>query len=348
MDSANTQAPDFGPSNPIYPVLPDIVRVTAPGIVQSGITVYPAQLQQYSGALTFRDRVKVWVFEPNGLPLTYALYDSRLVGAFQGPGDASPIPIYATTCCPVATSSPSSAVSLPSSASSSRSSSPSSSSGAALIRVPLGANADNSAGVITARIASATVPTGACLVVKILAALNNSAPVLTSVTWKGNALLPCADANDVSSGGVHIITLIYSMNVSAGGTGNLDVVMDSGLDQGAVCINAEYILNLAGNGPDQSADASGLVTSPSTGATPTTSVAKEYAAAVFGFLYAGAQSGAWGSGFTAGGQNASTTIFAVTVAITDGYRILSSTQTMTATHTSSTHSAWSGVLVTFR
>lgn len=112
-DSSNLQPPELGPQFPIYPVLPDVVRITGPGVSAAGTVVYPALLQQYQPDLRLRDRVKVWVFEPNGVALFPAYYDCRLVGAYQGPGDNTPIPIYATTCCVAGPSSSSSSTSPP-------------------------------------------------------------------------------------------------------------------------------------------------------------------------------------------------------------------------------------------
>ena len=98
-DSTNIQSPDFGPTQPTYPPLPQLVRVTAPSI---GGNVYPAITQQFVPPLGMRDREACFVFEPNNILLSPGIYDCRLVSSFRN------LPLYATTCCPGGTFSSSS------------------------------------------------------------------------------------------------------------------------------------------------------------------------------------------------------------------------------------------------
>ena len=97
IDSDNTQPPDFGPTVPIYPELPQIIRAAKAAL--PGTNVYPAFVTQYNplpplGPLTFRDREDCYLTEPNGAALGPALYDARLVGNYLG------LPLFATVCCP--------------------------------------------------------------------------------------------------------------------------------------------------------------------------------------------------------------------------------------------------------
>ncbi len=87
---ANLEPPILQPPLPNYPPLDQIVRVTAPSI---GGNVYPAVVQQYTGSLTMRDREPCYVQEPNGVQLSPALYDCRLVGSYLG------LPLFQTACC---------------------------------------------------------------------------------------------------------------------------------------------------------------------------------------------------------------------------------------------------------
>ncbi len=99
QDSVNTTPPLFGPDEPYYPAVNSFCRVSGPA--QSG-NVYPGFASQatLSGGLpAFRDREPVFVWEANGIKLQAGWYDCRLVGNYQG------LPIYATNCCPVASSS---------------------------------------------------------------------------------------------------------------------------------------------------------------------------------------------------------------------------------------------------
>jgi hypothetical protein len=93
VESTANQAPDLGPTLPIYPELPQILRVTSPALAGTSPPVYPALMQQYAPPLMMRDREPAYVWEPNGFPLGPARYDCRLVGSYLG------LPLYATTCC---------------------------------------------------------------------------------------------------------------------------------------------------------------------------------------------------------------------------------------------------------
>jgi hypothetical protein len=98
MNETLIQPPKIGPQLPIYPALPQIVRIT--GAALSGTNVYPALTDQYSGALAFRDREPCWFFEPNGTACGVGYYNARLIGSFPVVGDphfgsVTPAPLYA-------------------------------------------------------------------------------------------------------------------------------------------------------------------------------------------------------------------------------------------------------------
>jgi hypothetical protein len=86
----NIDAPFFQPDLPDYPPLEQLVRATGPTVATN---VYPGVVQQYAGSLAFRDREPCYLTEPNGVSLSPAIYDCRLVGSYLG------LPLYATTCC---------------------------------------------------------------------------------------------------------------------------------------------------------------------------------------------------------------------------------------------------------
>jgi len=138
--------PFFGQRLPVYPWSKEVVRVTGPAD-QNG--VYQAFLeQQMAPRLSLRDRVRVWAWEPNGIPVPPGIYRGRLVGAYpvgiasgqalggsSSSASASPLYVISRLCCvpprlPAKPSAPSSSspFPLPVGASSSSSSSPSSSS----------------------------------------------------------------------------------------------------------------------------------------------------------------------------------------------------------------------------
>jgi hypothetical protein len=94
IDSTNVQAPDFGPTSPLYPHLAQLVRVTGPALVGTNPPIYPCIVQQVNPAtLNVRDRETAYVVEPNSITLGPAIYDTRLVGSYLN------LPLYATTCC---------------------------------------------------------------------------------------------------------------------------------------------------------------------------------------------------------------------------------------------------------
>jgi len=91
--------PFFGPEQPLYPELPQVLRVT--GSALAGTNVYPAFTQQFTGNILapFRDRELAYVLEPNGVILRPAFYDCRLVGSYLT------LPLYVTSCCVTGSSS---------------------------------------------------------------------------------------------------------------------------------------------------------------------------------------------------------------------------------------------------
>lgn len=100
LDSTNVRAPDFGPSFPIYPELPQLVRVSGAAVATvNGKPVYPAFVQQYRGNLQLGDREPCYLYEPNAIALGAGVYDCRLIGNYLS------LPLFATTCCGTGTTS---------------------------------------------------------------------------------------------------------------------------------------------------------------------------------------------------------------------------------------------------
>lgn len=93
MNSRHDQEPWFGPGLPTWPALSQVVRVFGSPLPGNA---YQAWLQQWNGNLVLRDRVLVYVWEPNGIKLQPGFYDARLVGTYQE------LPLLVTWCCPQA------------------------------------------------------------------------------------------------------------------------------------------------------------------------------------------------------------------------------------------------------
>lgn len=86
----NLDPPILQPDLPNYPLVEQLARVASDSI---GSNIYPGYVQQYAGALAFRDREACYIWEPNGVQLSPAIYDCRLIGSYQD------LPLYAATCC---------------------------------------------------------------------------------------------------------------------------------------------------------------------------------------------------------------------------------------------------------
>jgi len=149
--------------------------------------------------------------------------------------------------------------------------------------------------------------------------------------------------------GVLVQTFIFSYTVTSAinAGGQLRITANTGIFELSLKYGAAmYIGGLATNAFDKSAGADGSFSLPDTGFTPTTSVAAEYAGAVFAYVTPGG--GTWQNGFASGGQDQSGTLSAVTFQFTEGYRILSSTVAVDAALGGVLPAGWAGVVSTYQ
>ncbi len=107
MSSDNTQPPFFGPEHAVYPAVDEFVRID---VDRDASGVYGGWLQQLAqnNPPRFRDRVRVYIFDPNGLDLGPGYYNARLESAYLGILAPTMLPLYATYCCPATSFSSSS------------------------------------------------------------------------------------------------------------------------------------------------------------------------------------------------------------------------------------------------
>lgn len=93
-DSVNNQPPFLGPQLPVYPALEEVLRLPA-GVGALAGNVYLVWLQQLVSVspLTLRDRIQVYLWEPNLIPLNAGYYVGRLMSNYNG------LPLYTTFCC---------------------------------------------------------------------------------------------------------------------------------------------------------------------------------------------------------------------------------------------------------
>jgi hypothetical protein len=158
------------------------------------------------------------------------------------------------------------------------------------------------------------------------------------ITWGGTALHGDAGAN-----GSGFSTSIFTLYSAAGGTGD---IVASHQSAGDLTINAYSITGLAPSAFDKTAAAQGSSTSPSSGATATTSHANEFLWAAIGFSTIARPTGTWVGGFTSGGQFTKTGAGGIS-GVEDGYKTVSATGAYTAAKTGVDKDAWAAVIATY-
>ena len=113
---------------------------------------------------------------------------------------------------------------------------------------------------------------------------------------------------------------------------------------GDLTINAYAVTNLAPSALDKTAAAQGTGTSPSSGATATTSRANEFLWGAIGYSANAQATGTWIDGFTSGGQFTNTGGIS---GVEDGYKTVSSTGAYTAAKAGIDKDAWTAVIATY-
>lgn len=156
------------------------------------------------------------------------------------------------------------------------------------------------------------------------------------VTWNGTSL-----HQDVDVHGSGFYTTIFSLYSATGGTGDIVAAHASG---GDLTINAYAVTNLAPSALDKTSAAKGTGTSPSSGATATTSHANEFLWGAIGYATNGKASGEWSNGFTSGAEFTNTGGIG---GVEDGYKTVSVTGAYTAAKTGVDKDAWTAVIATY-
>jgi hypothetical protein len=146
---------------------------------------------------------------------------------------------------------------------------------------------------------------------------------------------------DVGTQGSGFSTMIFSLYSATGGTG--DIVADHG-SAGDLTINAYSVTRLAPSALDKTSAAHGTGTSPSSGATATTSHANEFLWGTIGYNSNGRPAGTWSAGFTSGTQFTNTGGIS---GVEDGYKTVSSTGAYTAAKAGVDKDAWTALIATY-
>jgi hypothetical protein len=157
-----------------------------------------------------------------------------------------------------------------------------------------------------------------------------------SVYWGDTSLHP-----DVGAHGNGFYTTIFSLYSATGGTRD---VVASHVTGGDLTFNAYSVTGLAPSALDKTSAAKGLDTSPSSGATATTSHANEFLWGAIGYDTNERATGTWSDGFISGTQF---TISGGISGVEDGYKTVSSTGAYTAAKTGIDKDAWTAVIATY-
>lgn len=310
LKSTDLVAPFFGPQNPFYPELPQVLRVSGGAIAGN---VYPAFNTQRNGlALELRDREASYVWEPNGIVLQAGYYDCRLIGSHLG------LPLYATTCCPVSASS--------ASASSGLASPVSAAAGSGAYRVPLGkVSSGTTTGTVSTAIPRRAVPAG-LLRVNALIASTDLAATISAMTFGGTSMgasVVGVNHPDLTNG-MQFGIATYFLAVASPTIGDITgTTVTAAGKVSLLLMTAEAIVGLSSNILDRIQSNFGSATIPDTGATAATAFGSEYAGAAFG--YPGSAGVTWGGSFTKG-QSISASLnpplgLGVVWGLSDGYRL---------------------------
>jgi hypothetical protein len=156
------------------------------------------------------------------------------------------------------------------------------------------------------------------------------------VSWKDASL-----HKDASTQGAGFYTAVYSLYSATGGTG--DIVASHG-SAGDLSINAYSVTNLAPSALDKTATAKGMGTTPSSGATPTTSHVSEFLWGTIGYAASSKATGTWNDGFVSGNQFTDTGGIG---GVEDGYKAVSATGAYTAAKAGVDKGDWTAVIATY-
>jgi hypothetical protein len=156
------------------------------------------------------------------------------------------------------------------------------------------------------------------------------------VSWNGKPF-----HQDAGTHGSGFYTMIFSLYSAAGGTGDIVAAHGSG---GDLTINAYAVTNLAPSALDKTSAAEGRGTSPSSGATATTTHVNEFLWGAIGYFSNHRATGTWNDGFTSGTQFTDTGGIG---GVEDGYKTVSSTGAYAAAKTGVDKDAWAALIATY-
>lgn len=192
--------------------------------------------------------------------------------------------------------------------------------------------------LVTITLASVAIAQGASVIAVILTATNLDGA--SAVEWNGLSLTRDEDRAATLSG---VRLQVWSRHNCPAGTGDV-VAQINTVETGAAVMS---VVQLSTNGTlatDKHVSATGVGTAPSSGATATTAYADEMLIGAVGQNQGVLDVlGTWGGSFS-DGQSVND---GATIALNDGYRLVSATGAYTAAKTGTTSAEWCAIIVTY-
>lgn len=188
----------------------------------------------------------------------------------------------------------------------------------------------------TGTLESVSISAGASIIVGVATGLGGR--TVASVAWNGHALTQDATIANGSLARADI----WSLHNCPGETG--DVVVTWSDVGGGQVFAVEQVTGLRAVAFDQSHGATGNDDSPTSGATGSTTYGDEFLFCIVALNTTGSVGGTWQNSFTADQNNADLN----EIAMSTGYRIVSSTGTYTGNKTGATSGQWATLLCTYK
>jgi hypothetical protein len=194
---------------------------------------------------------------------------------------------------------------------------------------------------LTHTLAAVAISDGASVIVSV--AYLNLVALVTGITWNGAALSLVTTKSGTSG-----VVDVWALHGATGGTGDVVVTFDNTGSTSALAV--DQVVGLTTSPNDKTAVATGSSTTPSSGATATTSQANElWLGAICTVGPSGDTAGTWSNSFTADQRAGNTGGTATTNAtISTGYRVVTSAAAATAAKTGITTREWEAAVATFK
>ncbi len=222
--------------------------------------------------------------------------------------------------------------------------------GSGILRASLMPHPLESSGAVSSLTSGAVALTAGHLLLVQVAVIGTGAAAATCTAQIGGPSTNSMtlDNSKALPGGATDAAKVFQFSIAVPSTSSAWTITVTPSASFHVYLSAVAVKGLANNVADKTHSASGTSTTPDTGATATTTVDDEYAQAVF-LLENPAAVWTWGSPFLTGGQDVTDAPVSATVALSEGYEVLFSTDTPDATLSAvSAPGWWAGMVTTYK